>query len=97
MKVITKGAINRYIAIHPDSKAPLNKWFLTTVAADWRNLHDLKATFNSSDYIGNDLFVFNIGGNSYRLIARVFFRARLIYIRFIGTHDAYNKINTDSL
>jgi mRNA interferase HigB len=53
--------------------------------------------FNTVDAVGNDLCVFNIKGNKYRLIARIIFRVRTIYIKFIGTHKEYDRVNLDEL
>jgi len=61
--------------------------------ADWSSLADIKQDFNSVDYVKNDRYVFNIKGNQYRLIAMIHFRVRSLYVRFIGTHSEYNKIN----
>ena len=53
--------------------------------------------FNSVDAVGSDLYVFNIKGNNYRLIVRIIFRVRTIYVKFIGTHKEYDKVNLDDL
>jgi mRNA interferase HigB len=53
--------------------------------------------FGYVDAVGNDLYVFNIKGNEYRLIARIIFRVRTVYIKFIGTHKEYDKVNLDDL
>ena len=65
--------------------------------ADWSSLNDVRKTFNSVDYVGNDHFVFNIRGNRYRLVVMIFFDIRTIYIRFIGTHDHYNNIDASTI
>ena len=65
--------------------------------ADWANFNEVRKIFNSVDAVGNDLYVFNIKGNSHRLIVRIIFRVRTIYIKFIGTHKEYNKVNLDDL
>ncbi len=57
----------------------------------------MRELFNSADAVGNDLYVFNIKGNKYRLIARIFFSIRTVFIRFIGTHNEYDEIDLDSL
>jgi len=57
----------------------------------------MRQIFNSVDAVGNDLYVFNIKGNNYRLIVRIIFRVRTIYIKFIGTHKEYDKVNLDDL
>ncbi|MDF7818589.1 type II toxin-antitoxin system HigB family toxin [Runella sp. MFBS21] len=65
--------------------------------ADWAHLMDVKSTFNSVDFVGNDRFVFNIKGNRYRLVALIHFSIRTVYIKFIGTHADYNKIDVSTI
>lgn len=93
MVIITKGAIHAFSKKHPRSTQPLNDWFNKTQAADWRNFQDVKSTFNATDFIGNDRFVFNLGGNNYRLIAMIHFTIRTVYIRAILTHREYDGLN----
>ncbi|WP_353959772.1 type II toxin-antitoxin system HigB family toxin [Belliella kenyensis] len=71
---------------------PLRFWYATTSKKEWSSLNDIKNDFNSVDYVGNHRFVFNIKGNSYRLIAIISFSAKKVYIRFIGIHAEYDKI-----
>jgi mRNA interferase HigB len=97
MVIIAKAAINEFSSYHPDAVDPLLYWYYVSKLADWSKFSDLKESFNTVDYIGKDLYVFNISGNKYRLIARIIFRVRTVYIRFIGTHKAYDKINPDLL
>ncbi len=97
MVIISREAINRFIENYPPSKDPLLKWFLDVFEADWSNISALKSKSPSADYIGNDLFVFNIGENKWRLIARIMFKVRTIFIRFIGTHAQYDKVNISGL
>tara|TARA_R110002012_G_scaffold13845_10_gene58444 strand:+ start:11004 stop:11273 length:270 start_codon:yes stop_codon:yes gene_type:complete len=78
---------------HADAIEPLNDWWAKTRKADWATLQDIKTTFNSVDYVGNDRYVFNIKGNKYRLVAMIFFDIRTIYIRYVGTHTNYDKID----
>jgi mRNA interferase HigB len=61
------------------------------------NVNDVKKTFNSADYVGNDRIVFNIKGNQYRLVGLTIFRTRTVFIRFIGTHSAYDKIDVKTI
>ncbi|WP_338409571.1 type II toxin-antitoxin system HigB family toxin [uncultured Flavobacterium sp.] len=93
MRIITYKRIQEFSEKHSDSKIPLNVWYYTTNAKSWKKLSDIKQDFNSVDYVGNNRYVFNIKGNDYRLIAIISFNAQKVYIRFIGTHAAYNKIN----
>jgi mRNA interferase HigB len=65
--------------------------------ADWKNVGVLKKRFPTADYVGDDLYVFNIGGNKWRLVARIIFGARTVFIRFIGTHAQYDKVKISDL
>lgn len=92
MVVISKTILAEFGVKHADSVEALNKWYNDTKTANWNSFTDIKATFNSVDYIGNDRYVFNIKGNKYRLVVMIFFNIRTVYIRFIGTHKEYDKI-----
>jgi len=93
MVIITKGAIHEFSKRQPRATQPLNDWFDKTQDADWKDFKDVKSTFNSVDFIGNDRFVFNIGGNNYRLVGMIHFTIRTVYIRAILTHREYDGLN----
>ncbi|MCF8352616.1 MAG: type II toxin-antitoxin system HigB family toxin [Bacteroidales bacterium] len=97
MRIVTFRRIKTFIEVHHDSKTALEEWYFKTTKADWRNLSDIKGTFNSADYVGNNRFVFNVKGNSYRLVAIIIFSSQKVYIRFIGTHAAYEKIDCKNI
>lgn len=97
MVIITKRFLNEYARKNAQALNPLNEWYTKTEEANWSNLMDMKQTFGTVDYVGNDRYVFNIKGNSYRLIALVHFSIRTVYIRFIGTHAEYDKIDASSV
>lgn len=92
MRIVTYKRILEFSKKHSDAATPLNFWYHTVKAKEWKNLNDIKETFNSVDYVGNNRYVFNIKGNDYRLIAIISFNAKKVYIRFIGTHSEYDKI-----
>ena len=97
MVIIAKSAIIKFADKHPSTIVPLMEWNDIVTEADWANVNDVKNTFNSADYIGNERFVFNIKGNHYRLVAAVVFKIRTVYIKFIGTHAEYDKINVKTI
>lgn len=97
MRVIAHSALVEFYTKHADAKVPLEEWYTKTVRADWSNFADIKATFNSVDAVGNKRFIFNIKGNDYRLVAIVLFIPKMVYIRFIGTHGEYDKINCSTI
>lgn len=97
MIVISYGTLRNFYELHPDAKDALNNWYRIASQADWQSFHNIKQMFNSVDAVGNDRFVFNIRGNNYRLVAMIFFDIRTIYIRFVGTHTQYNKIDCSTI
>ena len=92
MRVIAKKALVVYYEEHRDAETALEEWYDKTVKAEWGNFAQVRKTFNSADFVGNKRIVFNIKGNQYRLVALVLYRIKMVYIRFIGTHDDYDRI-----
>jgi mRNA interferase HigB len=93
MVIICKATLRDFGLRHPDAIDALNEWYEIAKSANWRKFSDIRETFNSADFVKNDRFVFNIKGNRYRLVAMIFFDIRTVFIRFIGTHAEYNKID----
>ena len=93
MRIVTFARIQDYVKNHTNTETALFDWYIKTKNAEWNNLSDVKLTFNSVDYVGNNRFVFNIKGNNFRIVAIIIFASKKVYIRFIGTHTAYDKIN----
>lgn len=93
MRIITEEPLKLYIEKHPDTKTALQDWLRVVKAADWNNFADVKRSFNSVDNVGNQHYVFNIRGNNHRLVVVIKFTIKWIYIRFIGTHAEYDKID----
>lgn len=97
MVIISKSIIRDFTLKHNDAGESLNNWYETIANADWKDFHQMKNTFNSVDAVGNDRYVFNIKGNHYRLIALIIFKARTVFIPFIGTHSEYNNVNASAV
>ena len=93
MIIITKGVIHAFSAKHKYATVPLNDWYKKTKPAQWSNFSEVRRTFNSVDSLGNDQYVFNIGGNNFRLVAMIHFDIRTLYIRAILTHREYDTLN----
>ena len=93
MVIITKGIVHAFIARHKNATIPLNDWYEKSKAEKWSNFSELRQTFNSVDSIGNDRYVFNIGGNNFRIVAMIHFGIRTLYIRAILTHKEYDALN----
>jgi mRNA interferase HigB len=93
MVIIKKSVFNRFGEQHPDAIPALNEWYAKVKVANWRNHADVKIMFRSADYIANECYVFNIKGNKYRLVTRIRFASRTVFIKFIGTHAMYDHID----
>ena len=82
---------------HGDAKTALERWYEIAESAEWKNLSDIKVDFPSTDYVGNQHYVLNITGNNYRLVVVVKFTIGHIFIRFVGTHTEYDKIDAKTI
>ncbi|MCY4387173.1 MAG: type II toxin-antitoxin system HigB family toxin [Desulfurellaceae bacterium] len=90
MKVISRKALRDFVRLHPDATAALEDWYRKTRHATWTTLADTRRTFRHADLVGRRT-VFNIAGNTYRLIARINYRTQRVYILHILTHQDYDK------
>lgn len=97
MVIISKAIIRDFINLYRDAETPLQNWYELTADADWKNFNQMKNTFNSVDAVGNDRYVFNIKGNTYRLIALIIFKVRTVFILFVGTHQEYDQVNASTI
>ena len=93
MVIIAKAILTEFGKKHADAIDPMNEWWRKAKDADWASLKDVRNTFGTVDYVGNDRYVFNVKGNKYRIVAMIFFDIRTMYVRFVGTHDRYDKID----
>ena len=82
---------------HNDSQTAIERWYEIVNKAEWKNLSDIKVDFPATDYVGNQHYVFNIKGNDYMLVVVVKFTIGYVFIRFIGTHSEYNKIDCSTI
>ena len=93
VRVIAKKTLVAFYTANPGAKTALEDWYRKVSDANWNNFSDVRNTFNSADGVGNKRYVFNIKGNNYRVVTIVLFVAKRVYIRFVGTHSDYNKID----
>ncbi len=90
MHIISRKKLREFSEDHPEAREALDHWYNAARRANWRNFSDLRATFGSADQVGH-FVVFNIGGNKYRLIVRIYFRDAVILIRHVLTHKEYDR------
>lgn len=80
-----------------DAKEPILAWYRHAAKADWASPADIKADFGTASILRNGRVVFNIGGNRYRLVVRINYPYRVIYVRFVGTHAEYDAIDAQTI
>ena len=97
MRIIAKSTLRKFWEKHSDAEQPLRAWHNEARKADWNTFQDIKKQFRSASIIGNDRVVFNIKGNDYRLIVLILFRKGKAFIRFVGTHKQYDKIDAKTI
>ena len=97
MRVIAKRALRDFWERHPDAEEPLLAWFREAEDADWGSPSAVKAKYGSASIMGNNRVVFNIKGNSYRLVVKINYPYRVVYVRFVGTHVEYDAINAEEV
>ena len=93
MRVIARRTLRDFYQDHADSKSSLEAWFHEAVDAKWTSPQDIKARYPSADFLPGNRVVFNIKGNTYRLIVKIHYNTSVVFIRFIGTHAQYDKID----
>jgi mRNA interferase HigB len=90
MRIVKRGALERFWRIHPDSKPSLEPWYSVVRAATWQTPAEIKQVYHNGDVVGRRT-VFNIAGNKYRLIARVNYRSQRVFVLFLLTHAEYER------
>lgn len=95
MRVISLKPLRAFWERHSDAQRPLRQWYKTVTHAQWGSLKDAQQDYPHADGVrtagGDTLTVFNIGGNKYRLIARIRYDYQLVNVRDVLTHDAYDE------
>lgn len=97
MRVIAKKILREFWEKNNDCEQQLKSWYQEALKAEWKNSNEIKLEYPSASIIGDNRVVFNIKGNTYRLIIKLNFDYQMIWIRFIGTHADYDKINAKTI
>jgi mRNA interferase HigB len=97
MRVITRKALRQFWEKHPDSEKHLKDWLREAEHVDWANSAEVKARYPSCSIVSRNRVVFNICWNKYRLVTAINYKLRIVYIRFIGTHKEYDKIDCERI
>lgn len=96
-RIIAKSTLRKFWEKYSDSEQYLKTWYDTASHANWKSPNDIKETYTNASILKNSRVVFNIKGNSYRLVVRFNYEKQWAFIRFIGTHADYDKIDADNI
>ena len=99
MRVISKRTLREFYENpnYKDSKSAIEAWHSEALKAEWNNPNEIKEQYKSASVVGSNKIVFNICGNKYRLVVKINYVAKIVFIKFIGTHKEYDKIKVEDL
>ena len=97
MRVIAKKILRDFWGKHPDCEQQLKTWYHEAEKSIWRFPKDIKKEYPSASFLADNRVIFNIKGNNYRLFVKLNYDYLMIWIRFIGTHSEYDKINPNTI
>ena len=97
VRVISKKKLREFWEKHVDSKQQLKSWFQEASVAEWKTPKQIKKDYPSASFLADNRVVFNIKGNTYRLVVRINYDYSMVWIRFIGTHAEYDKIDSTKI
>jgi len=97
MRIIAKRTLKEFWEKYPDSEEALRAWYDEALKENWNSFHEIKEKYRTASVLGNDRVIFNIKGNKYRLIILILFGRGKIFIRFVGTHTEYDKIDAKNI
>lgn len=97
MRIIARRALREFWTEHPDAEQPLLAWYREVEKEDWDTPAKVKEKYRSASIVGDDRAVFNIKGNNYRLVVRIAYGFGIVYIRFVGTHAEYDRIDVATI
>ncbi len=96
-RIFAKSTLREFWERYPDSEQHLKTWFDTAMNSYWKSPSDIKLTYGNASILKDNRVVFNIKGNSYRLVVKFNFEKQWIFIRFIGSHKDYDKIDANTI
>lgn len=96
-RVFAKSTLREFWERYPDAEQYLKTWFDTAMNSDWKSPSDVKQTYANASILKEGRIVFNIKGNSCRLVVKINFEKQWIFIRFIGSHKEYNRIDANTI
>jgi mRNA interferase HigB len=97
VRIIAKRTLRNFWKRHPHAKSPLEAWHQEVARADWASPSAIRLHFRTASVLQDNRVVFNIAGNHYRIVAKINYPYRIVYIRFVGTHEEYDSVDVTAI
>ena len=97
MRIIARRTLRAFWELHPDAEQPLKAWFAEASSVSWETPQAVKDQYRHASFVADNRVIFNIGGNKYRLVVHVNYDFGIVYVKFIGTHSEYDKIDPETV
>ena len=97
MRIFSRKALRDFIRKHANASPSVESWYREAKHGGWKSFAEIREHFRSADSIQGNRVVFNLSGNRYRLIVKVAYKTQTLYIKFIGTHSEYDKIDAGTI
>ena len=93
MRIVAQNTLQAFWEAHPETETALRLWLSVVRKADWTSMNDVSARWSKAKVLNNERVRFEIAGGNYRLIVAIQFRAKIVWVKFLGTHTEYDRID----
>jgi mRNA interferase HigB len=93
MRVIARRTLREFWERHSNAEQPLRAWYQDSLRAEWSSPQELKRHYRNASIVSDERVVFNIKGNEYRLVVAINYQLQILFIKFVGTHEEYDRID----
>jgi len=97
MRIFSRKILREFWEKHPDAQNPLQTWYLDVKHANREKSSDIKVVYQTASFLKNNRIIFNIKGNTYRIVIVVHYKNGDVFIRFVGTHSEYDRIDANKI
>lgn len=97
MRIVALSTLRAFWLKHPDAEVPLRAWYTLASRASWKTPSQIKGAYRAASFVGSNRVVFNIKGNDYRLVVLVRYDKGLMFVRFVGTHEQYDRTDVTTV
>jgi mRNA interferase HigB len=97
MRIISRKTLKDFWDKHRDAQQSLQAWYYDVKHATWKSPADIKNVYRNASFVGNNRVVFNVKGNTYRVVVSIRYEFGIVYIRFVGTHQEYERIDVSTI